>query len=217
MLLFSGYLMYIMFSEFVARYGASGICYFCVFSAITATALFVLTLMGRDWDDRGQLVFLGSIVGVVTLIASLAIYAPRGDFGNAVPITDAQGRAVFLVENTSGDAERGLAQHLKQSGAKMYASFTCPHCCEQKELFGKEALAELPYVECNPYGKDAQEAVCQKVAEEVQKTGQNFGFPTWQVNGQFLIGRQNLDVLAKASGYTGAQNFKNTFKTCRQP
>jgi uncharacterized membrane protein len=218
MLLFSGYLMYIMFSEFVSRYGAGGICYFCIFSAITATAVFVLTLVGRDWDDRGQLLFLGTIVTVVTLIATLGIYAPRGDIGNAGVIADGQGKPVFLVDNTSGPAELGLAQHLKQSGAKMYASFTCPHCCEQKELFGKEAINELPYVECNPYGKDPQTDACEKIGEAVkQKTGQEFGFPTWQVNGQFLVGRQKLTDLAKASGYTGPQNFKNADKQCRLP
>lgn len=218
MLLFSGYLMYVMFSEFVSRYGAAGLCYFCLFSAITATALFVLTLVGRDWDDRGQLIFWGSIVGVVTLIATLAIYAPRGDIGDAYAITDGAGRPVFLVDNTSGDAEIGLAKHLKQSGAKMYVSYTCPHCCEQKQLFGKQAIAELPSVECNPYGKDPQTEACKKIAQEVQqKTGQSFGFPTWQVNGQFLVGRQDLNNLAKVSGYTGAQNFQNTLKECRLP
>lgn len=218
MLLFSGYLMYIMFSEFVARYGANGICYFCIASAISATAIFVLTLIGREWDDRGQLLFLGTIVGMVTLVATLAIYAPREGVGDAAQLTDAQGRTIFLVDNTSGEAEIQLAKHLKATGAKMYASITCPHCCEQKELFGKQALDEIPYIECNPYGKNPQTEVCQQVADPVKKqTGQEFGFPTWEVNGKFYVGRQPLTELAKNSGYTGPQNFKNSLKECRLP
>ncbi|BAU14293.1 hypothetical protein LEP3755_48400 [Leptolyngbya sp. NIES-3755] len=219
MLLFSGYLMYIMFSKFVSQFGANGICYFCVASATFATLMFILTLIGRDWNDRGQLVFLGSIVGIVTLIGSLAWGASVGQAPvNATTISDAQGNPYFLIENTSGEAELQLARHLKQTGGTMYGAYWCPHCCEQKELFGKEAVAEFPYVECAEGGKDAQIETCQRVLGEAEKQlGQKAGFPTWQINGRFFSGRQNLDQLAKNSGYTGPQNFKNPFRTCRQP
>lgn len=219
MLLFSGYLMYIMFSKFVAQFGVNGICYFCIASAIFATSLFVLTLIGRDWLDRGQLVFVGAIVGMVTLIGSVAWGASVGQAPvNAATITDGQGNPYFLVENTSGPAEIGLAQHLKQTGAKMYGAFWCPHCCEQKEFFGKEAVKDFTYVECDPGGKDPQTELCQKVLPEAEKQlGQKAGFPTWEVNGRFYSGRQTLQQLAQSSGYTGPQDFKNTFKSCRQP
>lgn len=45
-----------------------------------------------------------------------------------------------------------LAKRLKAAGAKMYGAFWCSHCFEQKEDFGKQALADLPYVECYPDG-----------------------------------------------------------------
>lgn len=45
-----------------------------------------------------------------------------------------------------------LAKRLKAAGAKMYGAFWCSHCFEQKQSFGKEAMAELPYVECYPDG-----------------------------------------------------------------
>ena len=45
-----------------------------------------------------------------------------------------------------------LAKRLKAAGAKMYGAFWCSHCFEQKQTFGKEAMAEFPYVECYPDG-----------------------------------------------------------------
>lgn len=219
MLLFSGYLMYIMFSKFVSQFGINGICYFCLASATFATLMFVLTLIGRDWNDRGQLVFLGSIVGIVTLIGSIAWGASIGKAPvNAAVISDAQGTPYYLVDNTSGEAETQLAQHLRQTGAVMYGAYWCPHCCEQKEFFGKEAFKEFNYVECAEGGKDAQVETCQKVLTEAEKQlGQKPGFPTWQIKGRFYSGRQTLQQLAANSGYSGPQNFKNEFKNCRQP
>ena len=48
--------------------------------------------------------------------------------------------------------ERALALHLSQRGAKMYGAYWCPHCVEQKELFGASAQ-RLPYVECGTGGR----------------------------------------------------------------
>lgn len=219
MLLFSGYLMYIMFSKFVSQFGVNGICYFCLASATFATLMFVLTLIGRDWNDRGQLFFLGTIIAMITLIGSIAWGASigRGPI-DAATITDAAGNPYFVVNNTSGQAEIGLAKHLKQTGATMYGAYWCPHCCEQKQFFGKEALADFPYVECAEGGKEAQIETCQKVLGEAEnQLNQKPGYPTWQINGKFYSGRQTPQQLASASGYTGPQDFKNAFKACGQP
>ena len=45
-----------------------------------------------------------------------------------------------------------LAKRLKVAGAKMYGAFWCSHCFDQKQDFGKEAMADFPYVECYPDG-----------------------------------------------------------------
>jgi uncharacterized membrane protein len=211
MLLFSGYLMYIMFSQFVAKFGLGGLCYFCLASALFATAMFVLTLIGREWEEKGQLVFIGAIVAMVTLVGTLGIYAPKvGPAGGEGVIGAADGTVFFTVKNTSGAAELELARHLKQVGAKMYAAYWCPHCYEQKELFGKEAMKLLPYIECAEGGVNAQPATCSQRAPEIEKqTGQKFGFPTWEINGRFYTGRQPLAELARASDYKGPQSFKN--------
>lgn len=207
MTIFSGYLMYIMFSQFVSKFGAEGICYYCIASAIFAISMLVVTLLGRDWDDVGQLLFTGAIVAVITLVGTLAIYAPINTANS--PLT-ASGNTGIPVANSSGQAEIQLAQHLKKVGAKMYSAYWCPHCHDQKELFGKEAIQSLPYVECAPDGVNSQTELCQQIASKSQQqTGQAFGFPTWEINGKFYPGTQSLTNLARISGYQGPQNFKN--------
>lgn len=207
MTVFSGYLMYIMFSQFVSKFGAGGICYYCIASAVFALSLLVITLLGRDWDDVGQLLFTGAIIAMITLVGTIAIYAP---VNNATPSPNASGNAFPLVTTASSAAEIGLAKHLKQVGAKMYGAYWCPHCHDQKQLFGKEAAQIFTYVECASDGQNSQAALCQDVATKAQaKTGQPFGFPTWEINGQFYSGTQSLTDLARNSGYKGPQNFKN--------
>ncbi len=48
----------------------------------------------------------------------------------------------YAITTTSGAAEMVLAQHLKQTEAKFYGAFWCPHCHDQKQLFGQEAVAQ---------------------------------------------------------------------------
>jgi uncharacterized membrane protein len=206
MLLFSGYLMYIMAFELKT------ICYYCIASALFATALFVLTVVGRSWQDIGQLFMIGIVVSMVTLVGTLAVYsAPTAKAGDYT-IGSARGQVFFTVKDTSGEAEIKLAQHLKKINAKMYSAYWCPHCYEQKKVFGVEALKDLPFIECAADGQDPQPNLCQEIAPKVEKeTGRGFGFPTWEINGKFYAGQQPLEELAKASVYEGPRNFKNSF------
>ncbi|QZZ21377.1 vitamin K epoxide reductase family protein [Leptothermofonsia sichuanensis E412] len=211
MTVFSGYLMYIMFSQFVSQFGAGGICYFCLASAIFALSMFVLTLIGRAWDDIGQLLFIGVIVVMVTLVGTLAVYSGDGSNGDpAAQIRSGNGQVFFTIKNTSGPAEIELVRHLNQVGAKMYSAYWCPHCYEQKELLGVQAARQLNYIECAPDGINSQTALCQKIIPEAEKqTGQKFGFPTWEINGKYYSGTQSLQKLADLSGYKGPRNFQN--------
>ncbi len=219
MLLFSGYLMNVMFTEFVfggKNLGAGGICLFCLFSAICATAMFVLTLLGREWDDRGPLFSIGAIVSLLTLVGTLAIYAPQKADAAGI-VHDGVDKPVFAYDSQSGEAETQLAQHLKSTGAIMYGAYWCPHCCEQKLLFGPAAVnQDLPYTECDPKGKNPQPETCQQeLGAAAQQTGKKAGFPTWKVNGKYLLGPQELKTLAQASNYQGPQNFKNIPAQCK--
>ncbi|MBI4527269.1 MAG: vitamin K epoxide reductase family protein [Deltaproteobacteria bacterium] len=88
---------------------------------------------------------------------------------------------------------RALAEHLTKTKAKFYGTFWCPHCKEQKELFGP-SVDRLPYIECSPGGRGTpQAAVCQ--AEAIR------AYPTWVISGQRHEGRLSLNELAHYSGF----------------
>ncbi|MBD3881575.1 vitamin K epoxide reductase family protein [Phormidium tenue FACHB-886] len=199
MLVFSSYLMYIMFSEFVSKFGAGGVCYYCVASALFALTLFVLTLLGRDWEDRGQLFFTGVIVAMITIVGTLGVYA--NTTGTAVANPNTAGQVGPAITTTSGPAEIELARHLTSVGAKMYGAYWCPHCHDQKQLFGKQAAAQITYIECAPDGQNAQTQLCQDKKIE--------GFPSWEINGQLVAGTQTLQQLADLTNYQGSREFKN--------
>ena len=195
MVIFSGYLMYLLAFEIKAA------CLYCIASAVFAISMFLLTLLGRRWQDVGQLVFIGIIVGVLTVVGTLAHYTasttPQDPTTANIP-----GEPGPPITTTSGPAELQLAAYLTEVDAKMYGAWWCPHCHSQKQLFGAEAAKKIPYIECDPEGQNPQASVCRAIPEIE-------GFPTWEVEGQFLSGAQPLSVLAEASGYTGPRNFQN--------
>ena len=77
----------------------------------------------------------------------------------------------------------------------MYSAYWCPHCHEQKELFGKQATARLKVVECAPDGQNSQAELC--ASKKIQ------GFPSWEINGKVDSGVKPLAKLAELSGYKG--------------
>jgi uncharacterized membrane protein len=227
MTVFSGYLMYLLAFQIKA------VCYYCIASALFSISILVLTIIGRSWEDIGQILFTGVIVSIVTLIVTLAAYAPVNNSiaNNSSDPNNPNRLGVTIVQNssgagqiffdaskagkpnpksgweittTSGDAEIQLANHLAKVGAKEYVAYWCPHCHEQKLLFGKEAYKVITdnnvKVECaqdSPVGRPQD---CKAAGIE--------GFPTWIINNKSYSGVQNLSDLANASGYTGPRNFK---------
>jgi len=75
----------------------------------------------------------------------------------------------------------------------MYGAYWCPHCAEQKKLFGS-AFDYVNYVECDPKGKDANPALCQQ-----KGIG---GFPTWEIGNDLYEGTRSLQELARLSGFS---------------
>jgi uncharacterized membrane protein len=213
MTLFSGYLIYLLATQIQA------ICYFCIASALFSTTLLVLAIIGFAWESIGQLLFPGAIVGILTLVGTLAVYAPAQAFDpNATLIKDRSGNVFFGITTPSGAAETQLAAHLKSIGATMYGSYWCPHCCEQKQLFGQTAMKQINYVECAADGPNSQAETCAAIVPEVEKaTGEKFGFPTWKINEKYYSGRKPLTEIAQLSGYKGPQNFQNPFQICQMP
>ncbi|MDJ1184461.1 vitamin K epoxide reductase family protein [Roseofilum casamattae] len=184
----SSYLVYLM------AFKIEAFCPYCLISAALSLALFVLAIVGHAWDDIGQLAFTGLTVGMVTLVATLGVY---GSVNN--PSTP-HGTPP-IVTTTSGAAELALVDYFNQVGVKKYGAYWCPHCDEQKQLFGKEASDRLTYIECAADGVDAQVETCR--AAGIQS------FPSWEINGQIYAGTKSLNELADLSGYEGDRTFQN--------
>ena len=64
-----------------------------------------------------------------------------------------------------------FAQCLATKQAKMYGLYWCPHCLEQKEMFGK-SFQYVPYVECAIKGSSEITPECKVAGVKL--------FPSWQ-------------------------------------
>jgi len=93
---------------------------------------------------------------------------------------------------------KALAIHLRDSDARFYGAYWCPHCREQKEMF--EASAHrLPYVECTPEGRNGPlNFTC--VANEVKD------YPTWVIDGRRHVGLISVNRLADLSRFEWSPN-----------
>jgi len=65
----------------------------------------------------------------------------------------------------------GFAKCLGSHQVKMYGLYWCPHCAEQKEMFGK-AFQYVPYVECAIKGASGITPECKAAGVKL--------FPSWQ-------------------------------------
>lgn len=192
MTVFSAYLMYLLIFEIQA------FCPYCVTSAILSLSLLGISIFGKRWDDIGQLAFVGLLVIFVTLIGVAGAYSTVNQ-AESGPTETAEGVAPPPIQNSSGPAEIALAQHLNSIGAVKYSAYWCPHCHQQREMFGKEAFEYITVVECAEGGQNAQPAACRAAGIE--------GYPTWKIDGENYAGAIPLSQLAEISGYEGPMNF----------
>jgi len=83
----------------------------------------------------------------------------------------------------------GFAQCIADSGTKFYGAFWCPHCQNQKKMFGNSA-EYLPYIECSAQDTKHQLQVCTDAGVT--------GYPTWEFpNGERMSGEVPLETLAE--------------------
>jgi thiol-disulfide isomerase/thioredoxin len=75
-----------------------------------------------------------------------------------------------IVDTGPGELDN-FAMCLKDSGAKFYGAFWCPHCVAQKALFGN-SVKLLPYIECSTADGQNQLQVC--------KDANIKSYPTWE-------------------------------------
>ena len=125
------------------------------------------------------------IAGSVSLLGVVA--TTSGLSGDRAPQL-AQARTAL---SSSTAQQQALANHLRARGASFYGAWWCPACTQQKALFGKEAGARLPYVECTDASGSAR---CSAAGIRA--------FPTWDMPGKpRLVGVQSVAELARWSGF----------------
>lgn len=97
----------------------------------------------------------------------------------------------YYSANTPGRYD-GFAQCLSEEGATFYGAFWCPHCAQQKQLFGKSAKL-LPYVECSTPDGKGQTAIC--ISKNIES------YPTWEfADGTKISALMTPEQLAEKTG-----------------
>lgn len=113
--------------------------------------------------------------------------------------------ALFLAGCSSGpsggqtpEEATAIARCLDDKGVEMYGAFWCPHCADQKKVFGSEAEKHMPYNECDPKGDNPVTETCLELDIE--------NYPTWIFpDGTRQTGVIPLTDLQSQSGCTGPE------------
>lgn len=98
------------------------------------------------------------------------------------------GGATYLGKIRGRHRLDAFAKCLASKNAKMYGLFWCPHCADQKEMFGA-SFEYVPYIECGIRGTHGETSACQEAGVK--------DFPTWQfADGSRVIGTRELTFLS---------------------
>lgn len=157
-------------------------CALCFTSAAISTALAAVAWRSPVLDDRTEAaVFAGGGV-IVSFAAAVVLYAMTGtDLAD-----DGLGRPPKIASHSTSRA-LDVATALKARGGRFYGAFWCSHCANQKETLGVEAMAIVPYLECDEQGFNTKRSECQAAGIR--------GYPTWQLDGQLFPGEKDLGEL----------------------
>ena len=189
---FSFLLMYIMIFKIQVY------CLFCIVSAILSFSIFIISMIGARFESREPMLFRGFIIATSVLLGGL-IWSTNVDPSNAIDVKSPIENVSPIITTSSSPQKVEFAKFLSENNIIMYSAYWCPHCHDQKQLFGKEAVKELKVVECAKDGKDNEYELCQ--------TKGISGFPSWEINGEIISGTRDLNELATKTNYQGDLNF----------
>ena len=189
---FSILLLNIMFLKIQAY------CFFCILSAILSISIFIISMIGAKFESREPMFYRGLIVVLTVFIGGL-IWSNNVDPSNAIDITNIKEKVSPAITTSSSSQKVKFAKFLSENNIKMYSAYWCPHCHDQKQLFGETAVKELTVIECAQDGKDNQYQLCQEKQIE--------GFPSWEINDKIYSGVMDLNDLSIMTGYEGDSNF----------
>ena len=174
-------------------------CFFCLLSAILSFSIFILTIIGARFDNRETMFYRGLIVAFSVLMGGL-IWSNQVDPARANEMNLSNERVSPPITTVSSKGKINFAKYLRDNNIVMYSAYWCPHCNDQKKLFGKKAVEELIIVECAKDGKNNNYKLCQEKGIE--------GFPSWEINNEIYSGTRSLNELAEMTNYDGDINFE---------
>lgn len=172
-----------LYLTYVEIFKIKAICSFCVVSLVIILAILVLLLLKKS--SHAPRTSAGKLVLFAIVFASIVIYGANSIHSSQDFIGD------------SNSYQVALAKHLGSIGAKMYGSYKCPHCIDQKKEFGS-AFNFIEYVECDNRGANANPSLC--FARGIAT------YPTWEIKGKYYKGQYKLSKLAELSGFKEKEN-----------
>lgn len=102
------------------------------------------------------------------------------------------GIAIIIFAKRKPGALDDFARCLTEKGAVFYGAFWCPHCQNQKKIFGSSEKY-LSYVECSTVDGNGQLPAC--IEKKIE------GYPTWEFSdGSRESGELSLDRLSEKTG-----------------
>jgi uncharacterized membrane protein len=174
-------MLYSLYLTGVSFYSLDAACPYCLISLGLMAAIFAVAsfqrpaqLAGFSWGP-----WLTKSVGTALVVITVLHLHYAGYWGKTASAEDPW--------------IRGLAVHLTKIDAKFYGASWCPHCKDQKQMFGS-SVDRVPYIECSPGGPRAP-------VSQVCKDARIESYPTWIINGQRYDGTQTLQALAQFSNY----------------
>ncbi len=173
-------------------------CIFCILSALLSFSIFILTIIGARFENRETMFYRGITIGFIVLLGGL-IWSNQVDPAKASKIIDPVEKTSPPVTTKSSKQKIDFARFLNENKIIMYSAYWCPHCHDQKQLFGKSASKELTIIECAKDGFDSQYEICRE--KEIE------GFPSWEINNKIYSGTRDLEELVNMTGYAGDTNF----------
>ena len=174
-------------------------CFFCLLSAILSFSIFILTIIGARFDNRETMFYRGLIIAFAVFIGGL-IWSNQVDPTRANEINLSNEKVSPIITTVSSKEKINFAKFLTNNNIVMYSAYWCPHCNDQKQLFGQQAVEELIIVECAKDGKNNQYKLCQEKGIE--------GFPSWEIDNEIYSGTRSLRELAQMTNYEGSLNFE---------
>ena len=120
-------------------------CFFCILSAILSFSIFIVSMIGAKFESREPMIFRGFIVAISVLLGGL-IWSTNVDPSNAINVESPSENVSPIITTSSSPQMVKFAEFLRENNIVMYSAYWCPHCHDQKQLFGKEAVLSLIHI-----------------------------------------------------------------------